>query len=331
MARHSGVLRALFDWSIMRTTWKGRKGWRGGPITKTNMKAIIAYTGIAYGLSVALSLLVGLTGGHDSKILGLGYLSMFLPAVAVSFVYLAWKEPPLVSAGHSLLRYFLLALFLMPCVLHMAMLPTMVFIKGGLSWQDWLRPQLDGLYHTPPSLAWGNLTMLALLGRIIFNALIGLSVVSFMAFFEEIGWRAWLLPRLKDRLGARLAVVVVAIIWALWHVPFELSGILHIDGVSPIKLALVVPPGTFAAGMILGWLWLRTESVWLVAIAHGALNDWGQYAFKYMKESGTPGADIAVLGAGYLALLLVGSFLLWRDGALGPSSLAKRTVTRMEA
>jgi membrane protease YdiL (CAAX protease family) len=295
------------------------------------MKAIIAYTGIAYGLSIALSLFVGLTGGHDSQILGLGYLSMFLPTIAVSLVYLAWKEPPLLSRDHFPLRYLTLALFLMPCVLHMAMLPTMVFIKGRLPWQDWLKPQLDGLYHTPPSRGWGNLTMHALLGRIIFNALIGLAVVSFMAFFEEIGWRAWLLPRLKDRLGARLAVVVVAIIWALWHVPFELSGILHIDGVSPIRLALAVPPGTFAAGLILGWLWLRTENVWLVAIAHGGLNNWGQYAFKYMKESGTPAADIAVLGTGYLALLLVGFFLLWRDGALGPSSLAGHSVTRMEA
>jgi membrane protease YdiL (CAAX protease family) len=54
-------------------------------------------------------------------------------------------------------------------------------------------------------------------------------------------------------------------------------------------------------GLIIGWLWLRTESIWLVAIAHGALNNWGQYAFKYMKDSVTPDAvssDLAVFGAG---------------------------------
>jgi membrane protease YdiL (CAAX protease family) len=33
-----------------------------------------------------------------------------------------------------------------------------------------------------------------------------------------------------------------------------------------------------AAGLIIGWLWLRTESIWLAAIAHGAMNNWGQYA-----------------------------------------------------
>ena len=106
--------------------------------------------------------------------------------------------------------------------------------------------------------------------------------------------------------------MITSIIWALWHVPFQLSGIQHIDGVSPMKLALTIPLGAMAAGLILGWLWLRTNSIWLVAIAHGASNNWGQYAFKYMKESVTPDKDLAVLTVGSLALLVVGVFLLWR-------------------
>lgn len=274
------------------------------------MKAIIAYIGIAYTLSIALSLLIGLTGGHDSRFFGFAYLSMLLPAVTVGIVFLALKEPPLIIWDRFPLRYLPTALFLMPAVLHSTMLPTMAFTESGLQWQDWLTPQSDGLYHSPPSRGWGVLTMQGLIGHIALNAFVGLAIVSFMAVFEEIGWRAWLLQRLKDRLGARRAVVVVAIIWALWHVPFGLSGILHIDGVSPTEVALAVPPGTMAAGLILGWLWLRTESVWLTAIAHGALNNWGQYAFKYMKDSGSPKVDIIVLSSGSLAILILGTLLL---------------------
>jgi hypothetical protein len=51
-----------------------------------------------------------------------------------------------------------------------------------------------------------------------------------------------------------------------------------------------------------------------VTIAHGALNNWGQYAFKYMKDSVTPDAvntDILALGAGFLVLLAVGVVLLF--------------------
>jgi membrane protease YdiL (CAAX protease family) len=139
-----------------------------------------------------------------------------------------------------------------------------------------------------------------------------LIMVSFLALFEEVGWRAWLLPRLVTRIGARRAVAATSIIWALWHVPFQLSGIQYIGGVSSLRLSLAVVPGTIAAGLILGWLWLRTESIWLVAIAHGASNNWGQYAFKYMKNSGAPDRDMTILCAGSLALLCVGLILLWR-------------------
>jgi len=96
-------------------------------------------------------------------------------------------------------------------------------------------------------------------------------------------------------------------------VPFELSGILHIDGISPMKLALAFPFFIMAAGLVLGWLWLRTQSIWLVAIAHGALNNWGQYSFKYMKGSSSPDADLAVLGAGFLVIAAVGISLLWHE------------------
>jgi membrane protease YdiL (CAAX protease family) len=204
------------------------------------------------------------------------------------------------------------ALFLIPGVLHAEMLPSMAAIQGRLRWQDWLRPQPDGLYHTPAARGWGTLTTQGLMGHVVINALVGLAIVSFLAFFEEVGWRAWLIPRLVNRMDARRAVVITAIVWVLWHVPFELSGILHVDGVSPMKLALTIPFGTMGTGLILGWLWLRTESIWLVAIAHGALNNWGQYAFKYMTASVTPDADLIVLSTGSLALVAVGGFLLWR-------------------
>ena len=209
-------------------------------------------------------------------------------------------------------KYLPVALFLIPGGLHAVMLPLMAGARSGLQWQDWLTPQADGLYHAPASRGWGIMTSGELAGHILLNAVAGLVAVSLLALFEEIGWRGWLLPRLSNRIGAPRAVVVTAISWAVWHVPFQLSGILHIDGVSPLKLALTLPFGTATAGLILGWLWLRTESIWLVAIAHGSLNAWGQYAFKYMKDTRAPDADLAVLGAGLLALFVVSVPLLWR-------------------
>jgi uncharacterized protein len=192
------------------------------------------------------------------------------------------------------------------------MLSVMAQWGVRVQWQDWLTPQADGLYHVPASRGWGTLTMQGLIGHIVANAVVGLSIVSLLALFEEIGWRGWLLPRLADRIGARWAVVLTSLIWAIWHVPFQLSGIQHIEGVSPATLAVSIPFGIVVTGLILGWLWFRTESIWLVAIAHGASNNWGQYAFKYMQDSGRPDRDISALNIGCLALLVVGLIMLSR-------------------
>jgi membrane protease YdiL (CAAX protease family) len=282
-------------------------------------RPIVVFVAIVYALSASLSLLIGLTGGHQSPLIGLSYLSMLLPSAAVVIVNMAMHEPPRIRWDRFPLRYLPAALLLFPAVLHAVMLPAMAAINGGVPWQDWLTPQTDGLYHAPPSRGWGAVTLPGLAGRIAMNALFGLAAVSMLALFEEIGWRAWLLPRIKERMGGRAAVAITAIVWALWHVPYQLSGIQHIDGVPPLNLALTLPAGTAAAGLILGWLWLRTESIWLVSIAHGSLNAWGQYAFKFTRDSGAPAMDLAVLTAGSLCLMAVGIVLLFRVDRLQPA------------
>jgi membrane protease YdiL (CAAX protease family) len=274
--------------------------------------AILVFVAITYALSIGLSLVIGLTGGHESRLVGLGYATMFVPALAVFVVQSGMDEVPGIDWRRFPLKYLPVALLLIPVVNHAVMLPVTAALAGGLPWQNWLTPQADGLYHTPASRGWGVLTIQGLAGRIAINAGIGLIIVSILAFFEEVGWRAWLLPRLVERIGARRAVVVTALLWALWHTPFALSGIQHIDGIPASRLAVMMPIDNIGIGLVIGWLWLRTESIWMVSLAHGALNNWGQYAFKYMQDLG-PGVDESlILDAGGLAMFLLGGLLLAR-------------------
>ncbi len=272
------------------------------------MRPIIAFVTVAYGLVAALSFVVWSTGGYRSPLIGLAFVVMLVPALAAVMVRAAMKTDVRIDWTRLPARYLPVALLLMPVTLHAIFLPQ-IARAGPLPWQDWLTPGADGLYHSPESRGWGVLTFPGLIGRIAANAAFGLAIVSGLALFEEIGWRGWLLPRLMERMGARLAVVVTSIIWALWHVPFGLSGIDKIDGMSPIQVAVGIPVGVAATGLIIGWLWVRTESIWVVAIAHGALNNWGQYALKYMRDfiDPDPGAAVA---SGFLGLYVVGGLLL---------------------
>lgn len=269
---------------------------------------IATFVAVAYALSVALSLIVGLTGGYQSPYIGLQFLSMLIPALAVLGVRPLTGGAVRVDWHRLPWTYVPVALLLLPIVMHAAMFPVAATYEGRFPWQGWLTPQADGLLHSSTERGWGVMTPMGLAGRVALNAAVGVVVVSIMAIFEEIGWRAWLQPRLQVRMGARRAVLLTSAIWAAWHIPFQLSGVQHVDGVSPVMLALTLPIGTFGAGLVIGWLWLRTESIWIVSLAHGALNNWGQYAFKYMQFVRAP--ELIVVSAGSLAVLVVGAFLL---------------------
>jgi membrane protease YdiL (CAAX protease family) len=272
-------------------------------------REILVFIAIAFALSIALSLFIGLTGGPRSAWIGLGYASMLIPAIAAFTTNaVTHDERGPIGFDHFPLRYLPAALLLMPLVMHAAMLPVAA-AEGGLHWQDWLTQSADGLYHPPATRGWGALTPLGLGVHIAVNAIAGMMVASGFAFFEEIGWRGWLLPRLLERTGPQRAVAVCSAIWAVWHVPYALSGIQHVEGVSIGWLALIVPAGIFGSGLVIGWLWLRTGSIWITAIAHGALNNWGQYAFKFLADV-SPSSELAALSAGSLALIVVGAVLI---------------------
>lgn len=279
-------------------------------------RPVLAFMAIAYTLSIAFGLIVGLTGGHQSRfVFGLGVASMFVPAFAVFVVSAMGEGAPSFGWNRFPLRYLPIALLLMPVVMHAVMLPVAGAVWGGLPWADWLTPQADGLYHTPASRNWGVLSTMALAGRIALNAGVGVAVNSTLALFEEIGWRSWMLPRVMEHMSGRRAVAVSAAVWGFWHTPFALSGIHHLDGVPIVLTALTMPIVIIGAGLVIGWLWLRTASIWMVALAHGALNNWGQYAFKYMEEGSGQGSDVLILAAGGLGLVATGTLLLAGDSS----------------
>jgi len=247
---------------------------------RNRRREIAVFLGVAFGASILLSLVIGLSGGSASSLLRLAPLTMFVPTLSVLAVRRTTSTPLGIDGRHLPLRWLPAALFILPLAIHTICLPGVFFLEGKLRWV---------------SVSWP---------RVVVNAIAGLLVVSFLAFFEEIGWRALLLPRLAGRFGMRRAAVLGAAIWALWHIPYSLSGILHMENVSRLGLALGQPLGTFGAGLFLAFLWFRTGSLPLVSLAHGAFNHWGQFAFKYMKTSGQH--DRTLLFLLTIAVLAVG-------------------------
>ncbi|MFE3448122.1 CPBP family intramembrane glutamic endopeptidase [Nonomuraea sp. NPDC059194] len=87
---------------------------------------------------------------------------------------------------------------------------------------------------------------------------------------EEWGWRGWLLPNLVASRGVSGGLVLSGVIWGLWHAPATALGY-NYPAIGPWS-ALLFVGFCVLAGMLFGWLRLRTGSLWPAVIGHAALN-----------------------------------------------------------
>lgn len=75
------------------------------------------------------------------------------------------------------------------------------------------------------------------------------------AMGEELGWRGFLLSHLERRLSPRVAALVMAITWALWHLPAFFFPGMPQQHMPPIAFLLLVA----AFGIFLALLFNRTR------------------------------------------------------------------------
>ena len=98
-----------------------------------------------------------------------------------------------------------------------------------------------------------------------------LALIPLNGFSEEVGWRGFALPRLQRRRSALAAAVLLAIPWALWHLP-TFRVLESYRGIEPAML-----PGFFlglaCGSIVLAWIYNGSGgSLLLVALYHGGLN-----------------------------------------------------------
>lgn len=88
---------------------------------------------------------------------------------------------------------------------------------------------------------------------------------------EEIGWRGFLQKHIEKHFSFFKATVVVAFIWAYWHIPANLGGT---NGKEHTELVtfIIFPIGVFFTTFVLAWLRLKSDAIWPCAVFHGVGN-----------------------------------------------------------
>ncbi|MEO7908960.1 MAG: type II CAAX endopeptidase family protein [Roseiflexaceae bacterium] len=215
----------------------------------TNSAKACLFFVLTFGLTVVVSLLYPLLGEMTV------FIHMYTPTLAALIMMLVVTRDGYSKAGwatlglhHPGLRWWLLAI-LWPLVVISAVY--------GIVWNTEVAQAVfpDG----------------SQLGEMASNMAIGLGISSALALGEEIGFRAYLLPRLMH-LGTGRALLLSGLLHAIWHFPLMLlTPVYPILGswliVGPIILLTLT-----TAGVFYGYLQLTSKSVWPTTLAHGTIN-----------------------------------------------------------
>lgn len=114
---------------------------------------------------------------------------------------------------------------------------------------------------------------------------------------EDIGWRGYALPKLRETMSAFKASLILGIVWVLWHLPFFWisEGNSAVGGIPLLWFALL----TTAWSVLFAWVYVNTESILMPILFHAAVN--------------TTLGTLGVLGqaSGDLMPVILNTFLTW--------------------
>lgn len=135
-------------------------------------------------------------------------------------------------------------------------------------------------------------------------------LLSYTAFFgEEYGWRYYLQPVLQEKFGLKKGVIVLGLLWGIWHLPINLF---YYSPSTSIQSILVQIAGCVGMGVFFGWVYMRTQNVWAVATIHFLNNNLGMTLFL-ISSAGVERqwADTIMIIVCYLVVFL--PFLLTKE------------------
>jgi uncharacterized protein len=135
----------------------------------------------------------------------------------------------------------------------------------------------------------------------------GLVIGTLFALGEEIGWRGYMLPRIRG-IGIAAAMLLVGLLHGIWHLPIMLTTDFYHSTGNPFLVVPLFLITLTLAGVFYGFLRIWTASVWPVAIAHSTAN----MAWEITNEmTQTKSALVQEYIGGESGLIMIGGLLVF--------------------
>lgn len=147
--------------------------------------------------------------------------------------------------------------------------------------------------------------------QMFFETLISSLILSFFVlwpiyFGEEYGWRVYLQDRLFPLLGGYKGVLLIGVIWGLWHTPLILMGAIYPG--QPLLGIVLMMVNCIITGIIFSYAVLKTGSVWIAVVLHLVSDTIFPIAGFYIASSINP---IFSFGTGIYGFAIVAMFTIF--------------------
>lgn len=293
-------------------------------IDKQDLKRILLYLGITFGMTWAYCLLIVYPVANGEALTGVPSLvtqflvaaCMFFPAFGVLLTRLvtkegfknAWLRPHI--KGN--LKHYLLAWF-GPAVLTFAGMGIYFLLFPGSFDPDCgymkLTMEAAGMPYEAQAVPM-NLLMLIQILQAVFLA----PALNFVTCFgEEWGWRGYLLPKVSKYFSTIPTLLITGIIWGLWHAPLTIIG--HNYGLGywgfPFTGIAMMCLFCITLGIFLSFVTLKTGSCIPAILGHGAINGIAAIGIYFTYDGGNPFVGPAPTGIiGMIPFIVIALFMV---------------------
>ena len=291
---------------------------------KQDLKRILIYLGITFGLTWAYCLLLVYPLANGSSLSGVPALmlqlavaaTMFIPSIGVLLTRLltkegfkeAWLHPHLKgNIKHYLLAWFGPGILTFAGMgIYFALFPEN--LDFSFSYFVATLESAGAPMETLPIPI--GLLMLVQCMQAFFMA----PALNFVTCFgEEWGWRGYLLPKVSNHFSTVPTLLITGIIWGLWHAPLTIIG--HNYGLGywgfPFTGIAMMCLFCITLGIFLSFVTLKTGSCIPAILGHGAVNGIAAIGIYFTFDGGNAFIGPAPTGIiGMIPFVLVAIFMV---------------------
>lgn len=90
--------------------------------------------------------------------------------------------------------------------------------------------------------------------------------ITYTAFFgEEYGWRYFFQPLLQKRFGPKGGVILLGVLWGLWHLPLNIFFYSPETWIASVMLQVI---NCIGFAIFFGYGYMKTENIWVAVMMH---------------------------------------------------------------